>query len=110
VPRIALQDGRAQRPLDGVIGRGHRIAEQARQPEAGAPEIERDLDAVVRDAYIRGHADGQGGTLVAIESAWAAVEHLQARASWCVWQLKQGDDSFDFQAWRERWLGEETDE
>lgn len=65
--------------------------------------IERDLEAISRDAVIRGHSEGWGGTAVAVDSAWAAVEHLEVRASWCVWQLMKDTEEFDFDAWLARW-------
>jgi hypothetical protein len=65
--------------------------------------IERDLEAISRDAGIRGHSEGWGGTAVAIDSAWAAIEHLEARASWCVWQLMKDTEEFDFNEWLTRW-------
>ena len=74
------------------------------QAEAVVRErIERDLEAIARDAQIRGHADGWGGTLVTVDAAWAIVAHLEARASWCVWQLMEDDADFDFSAWKQRW-------
>ncbi len=68
--------------------------------------IERDLEAISRDAHIRGHAEEWGGTSVSVDSAWAAVEHLEARASWCVWQLMKDAKEFDFKAWHTRWKTE----
>ena len=68
--------------------------------------IESDLDAISRDAYIRGHSEGWGGTVVSVESAWAVVDHLEARASWCVWQLMKDTKEFDFDAWHTRWRAE----
>jgi hypothetical protein len=68
--------------------------------------IERDLEAISRDAHIRGHSEGWGGTAVSVNSAWAAVEHLEARASWCVWQLMKDSKEFDFDAWHTRWKSE----
>ena len=66
-------------------------------------QLERDLEAVSRDAYIRGHSEGWGGTAVSVDSAWAVVGHLEARASWCVWQLMKDSKKFDFDAWHTRW-------
>jgi len=68
--------------------------------------IERDLEAVSRDARIRGNSEGWGGTGVAVDSAWAVVEHLEARASWCVWQLMEDVEGFNFAAWHARWVSE----
>lgn len=65
--------------------------------------IERDLEAIARDAHIRGHAQGWGGTVVTVEAAWAVVEHMESRVSWCVWQLMQDRDNFEFDDWLERW-------
>ncbi len=66
--------------------------------------IERDLEAISRDAHIRGHSAGWGGTVVSVETAWAVVDHLEARISWCVWQLTQDAAKFDFDAWHTRWV------
>ncbi len=66
-------------------------------------QIERDLEAISRNAYIRGHSAGWGGTAVSADAAWAVVEHLEARASWCVWQLMQDSKVFHFEAWHDRW-------
>lgn len=65
--------------------------------------IERDMEAVARDAHIRGHSEGWGGTAVAVDSAWAVIEHLEVRASWCVWQLMKDAKGFNFDAWQTRW-------
>jgi hypothetical protein len=68
--------------------------------------IERDLEAISRDAHIRGHSEGWGGTVVSVESAWAVVSHLEARASWCVWQLKKDAKEINFDAWHAKWTAE----
>jgi hypothetical protein len=69
-------------------------------------QLERDLEAVSRDAYIKGHSDGWGGTAVSVDAAWAVVGHLEARASWCVWQLMKDSKTFDFEQWRTHWTAE----
>lgn len=69
-------------------------------------QIERDLEAISRDAHIHGHSEGWGGTIVLIDAAWSEVHHLEARASWCVWQLMKDADEFDFDAWHTRWAAE----
>lgn len=68
--------------------------------------IERDLEAISRDAHIRGHSKGWGGTAVSVNSAWAVVDHLEARVSWCVWQLMKDAKEFDFDTWHTRWKAE----
>jgi len=69
-------------------------------------EIERDLEAVERDAYIRGHCEGVGGTEVRIEEAYAGVSHIEARISYCVWQLTKSSKDFDFETWHRRWTND----
>lgn len=63
----------------------------------------RDLEAIARDANVRGHAEGWGGTIVKVEAAWAVVEHIESRISWCVWQLMEDKKDFDFDEWLQRW-------
>jgi len=41
--------------------------------------------------------------MVAVDSAWAVVDHLEARVSWCVWRLTKDAKGFDFHAWHTRW-------
>ncbi|RYD20354.1 MAG: hypothetical protein EOP88_15410 [Verrucomicrobiaceae bacterium] len=71
--------------------------------------IERDLEAISRDTMIRGNSVGRGGSIVSIESAWAVVSHLEARASWCVWQLMKDFKGFEFDDWHKRWAVEEEE-
>ncbi len=68
--------------------------------------IERDLEAIARDADIRGHAEGWGGTSVTVDAAWVVVTHLERRISWCVWQLMRDQESFDLEHWLECWNGD----
>jgi hypothetical protein len=72
--------------------------------------IERDLEAIARDAHIRGHAKGWGGTVVKVEAAVAVVEHIESRISWCVWQLMQDTKEFNFDAWLNRWTDKSEQE
>lgn len=68
--------------------------------------IERDLEAIARDARIRGHQDGWGGTAVSLDEANAVVAHLVARISYRVWMLTKDNPDFDFDSWRKEWTGQ----
>jgi hypothetical protein len=98
--------------VDGAVKIGETLLPELIKLEAALNEesekdtlatTKRDLEAIERDAHIRGHSQGWGGTIVKIDTAWAVVEHIEARISWCVWQLMQKDEGFDFQKWLLRW-------
>ena len=89
------------RLLPSIVSLESRLLDE--KEETTRAKIERDLEAIARDAEIRGHAEGWGGNLVTLDSAWTVVEHLEARASWSVWQLMKDDDRFNFSAWKRRW-------
>lgn len=80
---------------------------EAALTKQNAPEtqklIERDLEAIERAEHIRGHAEGWGGAQVKVDAAWAAVEHVESRVSWCVWQLMQNRKNLVFDDWLNRW-------
>ncbi len=72
--------------------------------KATREQILRDLEAIRRDAQIRGNSGGWGGTGVSLDEYTAYLSHVENRISYCVWMLSKGNASFDFEAWRRQWI------
>jgi len=79
---------------------------EKKQKDDVTKEIKRDLEAVERDAHIRGYSKGEGGSENLVEAVYTGVSHIEARISYCVWQLTKDSKDFDFATWHRRWTND----
>ena len=103
-PISEIREGmrRIQKVLLPALVRLESALEQIPINEAQA-RITRDLAALTRDAEIRGHDSGRGGSGVQPDREDAVLDHVERRIRHDVWMLAGRGDPIAFTRWSHRW-------
>lgn len=102
VPGIREGLRRIQKVLLPSLVRLESALEQVPVEEAQA-RVTRDLEALARDAEIRGHELGWGGSAVQLNREDVILDHVERRIRHDVWMLAGRDDQTAFDRWSHRW-------